>query len=89
MSEQNPSTAVETKEKIRAFLLHRFPAAANLDLDADASLLDSGVVDSLGILDVVAFLEETFGFEVDDDDLNPENFDNLAALERFAEERRG
>ncbi len=87
MSDSTPTT--EVREKIRAFLLNRFPAAANLDLDQDASLLDSGVVDSLGILDVVAFLEETFGLEVEDDDLNPENFDTLTALEKFVAERNG
>ena len=87
MSDSTPTT--ETREKIRAFLLNRFPAAANLDLDGDESLLDSGVVDSLGILDVVAFLEEEFSLEVEDDDLAPENFDSLGALEKFVAERAG
>lgn len=86
--ETGATRAAETRGAIRAYVVSRFPAAKNLDLDKPVSLLDSGVIDSLGILDIVAFLEESFGVQVRDEDLAPENFDTLAALERFVEARR-
>lgn len=74
--------------RIRMFLAGRFPIVAERKLSDEDSLLDSGAIDSLGILDVVAFLEQEFGISVEDDDLNPENFDNVSALARLVESRR-
>jgi len=76
------------RDQIRDFLLTRFPATRNVALDEDASLLEANVIDSLSILDIVAHLEEAFGITIQDDDLVPENFDNLGALERFVVSRR-
>ena len=74
--------------QIREFVRSRFPLARNLDLTDEDSLLDAGVIDSLGILDLVGFLEETFGIQASDEDLNPENFDSIATLVRFVESKR-
>jgi acyl carrier protein len=49
----------------------------------DDSLLESGALDSVGVMRLVAFLGETFGIEVGDDDLTPENFDTIASLTAF------
>jgi acyl carrier protein len=76
-----------TADLIRDFIKQRFPLASSKDLTQDLSLLDSGIVDSLGILDLVGFIEEQFGVEAQDDDLVPENFDSIAALTRFVNER--
>ena len=75
-------------EQIREFVRKRFPLAQNMDFTDEDSLLDAGVIDSLGILDLVAFLEETFGVQASDEDLNPENFDGIATLVRFVESKR-
>ena len=74
-------------DRIREFVRSRFPLARNLDFSDDDSLLDAGVIDSLGILDLVGFLEETFGMQASDEDLNPENFDSIATLTRFVESK--
>jgi acyl carrier protein len=74
--------------RIRGFVRSRFPLARNLDFSDEDSLLDAGVIDSLGILDLVGFLEETFGVQASDEDLNPENFDSIATLARFVESNR-
>jgi acyl carrier protein len=73
----------ETRDPIRAFVRRRFPLAVTAGVTDDDSLLDSGIVDSLGILDLVAFLEKTFGIRVGDDELNPANFDSIASVARF------
>lgn len=78
----------DTVELISVFVKQRFPLATSKGLTPDLSLLESGIVDSLGVLDLVGFVEEQFGIEVQDDDLVPENFDSIDALTRFVKERR-
>jgi acyl carrier protein len=55
----------------------------------DASFLDSGLIDSTGVLEVVLFLEETFGIAVDDDDVLPEHFDSIARLTAYVTGKLG
>jgi acyl carrier protein len=74
--------------RIREFVRSRFPLAREMKVDDDASLLDAGIVDSLGVLDLVTFLEDAFGVKVEDEELNPENFESVAALVRFVEAKR-
>ena len=54
-----------------------------ISLRHDTSLLKNGIIDSLGLMKLVAFLEETFGVRVLDEELIPENFATLEALERY------
>jgi len=75
-------------DRIRKFIVERFPLARELDPGDDDSLLEAGVIDSLGILDMVTFLEESFGVVAEDDDLNPENFDSISSLARFVATKR-
>jgi acyl carrier protein len=53
---------------------------ALLPLADDASLLDSGILDSLSLLRLVVFLEERFGITMGDADLLPENFASVNAI---------
>ena len=46
----------------------------------DASLLDAGIIDSTGVLELVSFLETTFGIEVQDEEMLPENLDSIRAI---------
>jgi acyl carrier protein len=46
----------------------------------DASLLDAGIIDSTGVLELVCFLESTFGIEIQDDEMLPENLDSIRAI---------
>lgn len=78
----------ESIEALREFVRERFPAASAKGLGDDASLLQSGVVDSLGILEFAAFLEERFSLQLRDDDFTPENFDSIATIARFVDARR-
>jgi acyl carrier protein len=54
----------------------------------DDDLLARGVIDSLGVTQLVDFLAERFGIEVRDDELVPANFRSLAHMEAFIERRR-
>jgi acyl carrier protein len=44
------------------------------------SFIDGGIIDSVGVLELVTFLEETFGFRVEDEELIPENLDSVDKL---------
>lgn len=50
------------------------------DYDDDASLLEEGVIDSVAIMDVVMFVEETFGISIEDHEIVPDHFDSINKL---------
>ena len=56
------------------------PDAALLPLANDTPLLESGILDSLGLLRIVVFVEERFGITMGDEDLLPENFASVDAI---------
>jgi acyl carrier protein len=49
----------------------------------EASLLEAGIIDSTGVLELVCFLETTFGIEVSDDEMLPENLDSIRAISNY------
>ena len=55
----------------------------------DASLLDAGIIDSTGVLELVSFLETTFGIEVQDDEMLPENLDSIRAISDYVSRKLG
>lgn len=75
--------------RIKAFVLEKFPLARKQGLRDGDSLLESGMVDSLGVLEIVGFLEKEFAITISDDELVPENFESVERLAKFAEARRG
>lgn len=80
----------ETREKIRTMILEGFlKGGAPESLKDDASLERSHIVDSVKTLELIMFIEETFGFSVDNDDAVPENFDTVNAIVAYVERKRG
>ena len=71
--------------KTRAFLTVHFPMTKNVG--NDEPLLKNGLIDSLGILEIVGFIEEQFGISVSDEDLLPENFGSLTSLLNFVQQK--
>jgi acyl carrier protein len=51
------------------------------------SLLEQGIVDSTGILELVLFVEEAFGFTVEDEEVVPDNFDSVERLKRYVQDK--
>ena len=69
---------------IRAFIVERLaPATGRTQLADDEDLIDTGVVDSLGIFQLVAFLEERFGIAIADTDITPDNFATIERIEQL------
>lgn len=71
------------RDRIKAFLEEKFPAARKGGLSDRDSLLEGGVLDSLGVLEVVGFLEHEFAIRINDDELAPQNFQSIEALAVF------
>ena len=72
---------------IREFINDNFLFGKNEDLQEDTSFLESGIIDSTGILELIAFLEEKYGITVDDEEIVPENLDSLKNLSVFLERK--
>ena len=49
--------------------------------------MDNGIIDSLGVLELVSFIEDSFGIEVKDEELIPENLDSISNLLRYIEKK--
>jgi len=56
-------------------------------LDPDEDLLEQGIIDSLGIMKLVLFMEETYGIAVADEEVVPENFQTVSMMVRFVEQK--
>ncbi len=69
------------KQTIRSFIVENFLFGDEAALPTDAdSLIAGGIIDSTGVLELVAFIEEQFGFTVADSDIVPANLDTIDAI---------
>jgi len=78
------------KESIREFLMRNILfTGGEFPHDDDASLLEQGIVDSMGVLEVVMFVQSTFGFAVNPDDVTRANFDSVNRLAHYIARQSG
>lgn len=75
-------------ERIRAFVIDYFYVTDSSSLTDDQSLIDSGLVDSTGMMGVILFLETEFGIQVGDDETTPDNLDSIARIAAYVERKR-
>jgi acyl carrier protein len=80
---------VEIKDKIRQFLTTNFYVPNAAALSDSQSLLDAGIVDSTGVLEVIAFLETEFGIEVSNNEMVPENLDAVDNIVGYVARKLG
>jgi acyl carrier protein len=79
---------MDVKGQIRQFVVENFYIPDAAALDDGASLIDLGVVDSTGVLEVISFLESTFELTVKEDETVPENLDSIARIAAYVERKR-
>jgi acyl carrier protein len=76
------------EQQLRQFVIDNFAFGLEGDaLSNDDSLLDQGIVDSTGVLELVAFLEERFGIKVQDQELVASNLDSINGLKHYLERK--
>lgn len=77
-------TTQQIEEQVRQFLSDNFIFDPSIQLGSEDSLMENGVVDSTGILEVIMWVESTFGVHVEDNEVLPENFDSIGNIARYA-----
>ena len=76
--------------EVRDFVVENFLFGdTTVPLGEDDSLLQKGLIDSTGILEVVSFIEEKFGIAVEDDELVPDNLDSIGAIVKYVMRKQG
>lgn len=73
---------------IHTFIRQNFYVPDDIPLTPDASLLESGIVDSTGVLEIVAHLEMSYGIQIDDLEIIPENLDSIRRIEAYLARKR-
>jgi acyl carrier protein len=88
MIETRTGAAMEITRQVRDFITSNFYVTNPTSLDENASLLEQGVIDSTGILEVIGFIEDTFRIEVTDSEMVPDNLDSIARIVRFVRSKQ-
>ena len=71
--------------EIRQFVVENFLFGQEGNLTASQSFLDSGIIDSTGVLELIGFVESRYGISVQDDELVPANLDSIERVARFVD----
>ena len=79
-----------TQEVILNYINENFIAgrSSKIELTPEVSLLESGIMDSTGILELVLFIEEQFSIKIEDEEIVPENLDSVANILAFLEKKK-
>ena len=78
----------DVKQAVRQFLLDNFLMGSSATIADDASFMRGHVLDSSGFMELVLFLEESFGVKVVDAELMPENLDSLENIQAYVARKR-
>ncbi len=80
---------LEQLEIIREFLINNIISDSDkVELDFEESLLETGIIDSLGIVKIITFLKDEFCIEIDNEDVLPENFESIKAIGSFVDRKK-
>jgi len=72
---------------VQNFIVENFLFDEKGNLNEDTALLESGIIDSTGILELVNFIEETYDIKIENDELLPENMNSLNKIEQFIQRK--
>jgi acyl carrier protein len=80
---------IQIASSLRQFIKENFLFGQDLALADHDSLLELGVIDSTGVLELVTFIEDRYQVSIEDEELVPENLDSIENLVRFIEAKCG
>jgi len=78
---------MQIEKEIRKFIMENFLWDEEVNLSEEDSLLEKGIIDSTGILELVGFIEETFHLKIKDEELSPENLDSIKNILQFIQNK--
>lgn len=81
---------MEVEQRVRQYLVdnRRFHGSPET-LTSDYRLIDKGVLDSMGIFEVISFLESQYGIQIEDQDIVPDNFESLKSIAKLVAAKAG
>jgi acyl carrier protein len=71
------------KAKVKSFVMDNFILGMGTPIGDENSFLALRILDSTGVLELMSFLEESFGVKIEDEEIIPENLDSLNAIEAY------
>ena len=74
--------------EVRQFLIDNFVMGGDVAIGDDTSFMQGHILDSTGFIELITHIEEAYGITVDDEEMVPENFDSLAAIQRYVGRKR-
>lgn len=79
---------MSTLDRVRTFVTTNFYVPDPASLKDDASLIDAGIVDSTGVMEIVQFIETELGVKVADTEIVPENVDSVSRIAAFVARKK-
>lgn len=76
---------MDVKDRVQRFVLENFYVVDPSQITDEVSLLDNGIINSTGVLEVISFLEGEFGISVEDEEIVPENLDSISRIAGFVQ----
>lgn len=76
------------QQKLQEFIYENFPLAKGKGISIKENLLESGTVDSMGLLIIIGFLESDYNLFISDEEVVMENFESIAAISSFVLTKR-
>ena len=81
---ESPSRSDQIRDRLLDFIVRNF-VVDRADIDLDKSLVDEGIIDSFGLIEISAHLQQTHGIVVEDHDMKRENFGSVTRIVAFVE----
>ena len=89
MMANNSQTEQDIKNTLRSFIIETFLPSAGLESFVDDdSFMETGIIDSTGVLELLEFIEESFTIQVEDEEVIPSNLDSLNKLSVFIQRKK-
>jgi acyl carrier protein len=76
------------KQQLRQFIVENFYVSDPSEIRDDTLLVTTGVIDSTGMLEMIAYLEETFGIAIADHEMTPENLESIDRMVAFVSRKQ-
>jgi acyl carrier protein len=78
----------DIKTQVRQYILNNFLMGGDPERITDSvSFIEKGIIDSTGVLELVSFIQETYGIRIEDAEMVPENLDSLEKIEKYVDSK--
>jgi len=78
-------TTAAIREQVNEFIFKTFPIARQRQIGMEEQLMENGIIDSLGFLEIITFIERNYDIQVKDEDVTAENFNTIANIGAYIE----